>query len=40
METSTAISTVKHDIKLREWAEQIKAQQENGMTLSLNVVRE
>lgn len=32
--TTTAISTVKQEIKLREWTEQIKAQQESGMTVT------
>lgn len=31
--TTTAITAVKREIKLREWAEQIKAQQESGMTV-------
>ena len=31
MKTATAITTVKRNGQLREWAEQIKAQQESGM---------
>ncbi|HRR77569.1 MAG TPA: hypothetical protein P5191_12280 [Ruminococcus sp.] len=34
METTTAITTVKRDVQLREWTEQIKAQQESGMTVA------
>ena len=34
MKTTTAITTVKCDVKLREWTEQIKAQQESGMTVT------
>ena len=33
MGITTAITNVKHDVKLQEWAEQIKAQQESGMTV-------
>ena len=32
METTTAITNVKRDVQLQEWTEQIKAQQESGMT--------
>lgn len=32
--TTTAISTVKQEVQLREWTEQIKAQQESGMTVT------
>lgn len=32
--TSTAITTVKQELRLREWTEQIKAQQESGMTVT------
>ncbi len=32
MKTTTAITTVKRDVQLQEWTEQIKAQQESGMT--------
>ncbi len=31
---TTAITTVKRDVQLREWSEQIKAQQESGMTVT------
>ena len=31
--TTTSISTVKQEIRLREWSEQIKAQQESGLTV-------
>ena len=31
---STAITTVKRDVQLRKWSEQIKAQQESGMTVT------
>ena len=34
MKTTTAITTVKRDVQLREWTEQIKAQQESGMTVT------
>ena len=34
MKTATAITTVKRNGQLREWAEQIKAQQESGMTVT------
>jgi len=34
MKTTTAISTVKRDVQLQEWIEQIKAQQESGMTVT------
>ena len=34
MKTATAITTVKRDVQLREWTEQIKAQQESGMTVT------
>jgi len=30
----TAITTVKRDVQLQEWIEQIKAQQESGMTVT------
>ncbi|MBR4626326.1 MAG: IS66 family insertion sequence element accessory protein TnpB [Ruminococcus sp.] len=33
MGTTTAITNVKREVKLQEWAEQIKAQQESGMTV-------
>ena len=33
METTTAITNVKRDVQLQEWTEQIKAQQESGMTV-------
>ena len=32
MKITTAITTVKRDVQLQEWTEQIKAQQESGMT--------
>lgn len=32
--TTTAITVVKQEVKLREWAEQIRAQQESGMTVT------
>lgn len=32
--TTTAITTVKQELHLREWSEQIKAQQESGMTVA------
>ena len=31
--TTTAITTVKHQMKLREWAEQIEARQASGMSV-------
>lgn len=31
---TTAITTVKRDVQLRKWSEQIKAQQESGMTVT------
>ena len=31
---TTAITTVKRDVQLREWSEQIEAQQESGMTVT------
>ena len=31
---TTAITTVKRDVQLREWTEQIKAQRESGMTVT------
>ena len=34
MKTTTAITNVKRDVQLREWTEQIKAQQESGMTVT------
>ena len=34
MKTTTAITTVKRDVKLQGWMEQIKAQQESGMTVT------
>ena len=33
MKTTTAITTVKRDVQLQEWTEQIKAQQESSMTV-------
>lgn len=33
MKTTTAITNVKRDEQLQEWTEQIKAQQESGMTV-------
>lgn len=33
MEKTTGIAEVKQDARLHEWAEQIKAQQESGMTV-------
>ena len=30
---TTAISTVKQEVRLREWSEQIRAQQESGLTV-------
>lgn len=32
-ETTTAITAVKQEVRMRDWAEQIKAQQESGMTV-------
>lgn len=32
-ETTTAISAVKQEVKLRDWAAQIEAQQSSGMTV-------
>ncbi len=32
--TTKAITRVKQEVRLREWAEQIKAQQESGMTVT------
>ena len=34
MKTTTAITTVKRNVHLQEWKEQIKAQQESGMTVT------
>ena len=34
MKTTTVITTVKRDVQLQEWTEQIKAQQESGMTVA------
>ena len=34
MKTTTAIITVKRNVHLQEWMEQIKAQQESGMTVT------
>ncbi len=34
MKTTTAITKVKRELQLREWTEQIKAQQESGMTVT------
>lgn len=34
MKTTTAITTVKRNLHLQEWKEQIKAQQESGMTVT------
>lgn len=34
MKTTTAITTVKREVRLQEWMEQIKAQQESGMTVT------
>ena len=34
MKTTTAITTVKRDVQLQVWTEQIKAQQESGMTVT------
>ena len=34
MKTTTAITTIKRDLRLQEWKEQIKAQQESGMTVT------
>ena len=34
MKTTTAITNVKRDVQLQEWMEQIKAQQESGMTVA------
>ena len=31
--TTTAIATVKQEVRLREWSEQIKAQQKSGLTV-------
>lgn len=31
--TSTVITTVKHEVRLREWTAQIEAQQASGMTV-------
>ena len=33
MKTTTAITTVKRNVQLQEWTEQIKSQQESGMTV-------
>ena len=33
MDTSNAITTVKHELRLQEWAEQIKSQQSSGLTV-------
>ena len=34
MKTTTAITTVKQELRLQKWMEQIKAQQESGMTVT------
>ncbi len=34
MKPTTAITTVKRDVQLQEWMEQIKAQQESAMTVT------
>ena len=34
MKIATAITNVKRDVQLQEWSEQIKAQQESGMTVT------
>lgn len=34
MKPTTAITRVKRDVQLQEWMEQIKAQQESGMTVT------
>ncbi len=34
MKITTAITTVQRDVQLQEWSEQIKAQQESGMTVT------
>ena len=34
MKKTTAITTIKRDVKQQEWMEQIKAQQESGMTVT------
>jgi len=34
MKPTTAITTVKQDVQLQEWTEQIKPQQESGMTVT------
>ena len=34
MKTTTAITTVKREVKLQEWMEQIKARQESVMTVT------
>lgn len=33
MNTSNAITTVKHELRLQEWSAQIKAQQASGLTI-------
>lgn len=34
MKTMTAINNIKQNVQLQEWTEQIKAQQESGMTVT------
>ena len=34
MKTTTVIATVNRDVQLKKWTEQIKAQQESGMTVT------
>ena len=33
MNTSNAITTVKHELRLQEWSAQIEAQQSSGLTV-------
>ena len=33
MDTSNAITTVKHELRLQEWAKQIKSQQSSGLSV-------
>ena len=39
-ETTTAIATVKQEVRIRDWAAQIEAQQASGMTVPKMVRRE
>ena len=38
-ETTTAITAAKKDVRLREWAEQLEAQQTSGLTVTMGARR-